>query len=77
LCQRSRADPNYEISLIGALDTQTLVIDAAVTVHPAAYPTFLDRQNVILVSRFTACHAGKIFRHNYTPFRTFSHYFEK
>jgi hypothetical protein len=70
----SRTSP---ISLISAFDAQAFFIDAAVTVHSTAYSTFLNRKNVILVSRFTARHAGKILSHNYTPLLSLSWYSKK
>jgi hypothetical protein len=65
------------IALIATLNTQTFFVEAAVTVHSPAYPTFLNCQNVILLCMFTACHTGKFFRHNYTPLRPLSLHLKK
>ena len=73
----SRADPNYEMYLIGTLDAYTFLIQASVTVHTTAHFTFRDRQNVIPLVLYTARHAGKFVGHSNTPFRSGSHCLEK
>jgi len=73
----SRADPRYEICLIGALNTQTFLVEAAVTVPSTTESAFLDQYHIILFRMFAARHTGKFFCHNHTPFRAFDQFLKK
>jgi hypothetical protein len=54
--------------LLCALDAEPFRVEAAVAVRPSAQPTFLDQNDVILLTRDAACYASEISGHMGTSF---------
>jgi hypothetical protein len=69
--------PDPQIISVGALDTQTFFIEAAVTVPSTAEPALLNQYHIILFRRFAARYTSKFLCHNHTPFRTLGQFVEK